>query len=65
METKVIKGYSIEPKYSERNQSGLLHITKDGSSIRELYFPCEGQVPTDNEINQAIQQFFNQLVHEG
>lgn len=58
------RGYRFEPVYSDLNNSGLLHITKDGTSVRELHFECAGVHPTDEEIHQAINAFFDHLGYD-
>jgi hypothetical protein len=54
-------GYVFESSYSSLNNSGLLHISRNGASVRELHFPCESTEPTKQEIEHAIHTFFENL----
>ncbi|WP_085520560.1 DUF5370 family protein [Tuberibacillus sp. Marseille-P3662] len=58
-------GYEFEPIYSDVNKSGMLRVKNhvDGSLVRELHFPCKGDQPTDEEVTEAIDYFFEHLVY--
>ncbi|GGH88986.1 hypothetical protein JOD43_004437 [Pullulanibacillus pueri] len=57
------KGYEFKATYSHLNHSGLLFIRNetDGSLVRELPFPCQFEKITEEEVQKAINGFFEQI----
>lgn len=59
------EGYEFQPLYHDEEKRGLLVIKKetDRSLVRELPMPYKGEKPSNEEVEEAIDYFFEHIHH--
>jgi hypothetical protein len=53
------EGYLFETEYSVILQKGAIHVYREGDFIKEIDFEFSGQQPDSREIEELIEQFFD------
>ncbi len=50
-------GYVFHVEYSQIAKTAAIHVTKKGQFVRELTFPFEGIEPTQEQIENKIEEY--------
>lgn len=51
------EGYIFDVEFSQISKTAAIHVTKMGQFIREITFPFEGIEPTQEQIENKIEEY--------
>jgi hypothetical protein len=50
-------GFRFEPEYSVINQTGAIHVSRDGQFIDEIKFQFSGDFPEFSQIEKIVDEY--------
>ncbi|HHY74397.1 MAG TPA: YbxH family protein [Bacillus bacterium] len=53
------EGYVFHIEFSQITKTAAIHVTKEGDFVTELTFPFEGNEPTQEHIDNKIEDYLN------
>lgn len=54
-------GYIFEVEFSQISKKAAIHVTKSGQFVSELTLPFKGIEPTQEQIEEKIEQYLEML----